>query len=299
MQAYFSGTDTNTLFEAVTKLQFPLFLSIITNNALEIVAKIAVLGQQESQILSYSVENNKYVIRPVITKSEVVYTFDCAIKITNNSRYQKDIELTDKYYQEKLKSKVKVPSFDNTFNFNKEYDKEWNNKKPYKQNRNLRPLSDFVSFDKEDKNQLHIFSDDNDDISNSTLIERVNEYIISCILTDFSGDEFQLHTLQSALEDCHHTWNQNIPEYSEELVDCISDIFENTFKSSDIASVLSITALEKEFEKFIEENKILHKEEYRFITKAILLNTKNYINGIRKELIAELNNADINIEGRV
>lgn len=289
MRTFFSGTDTNTLFEAVSVLKFPLFLSVITNNALEIVAKIAVLGQQESQILSYVVENNKYIIKPMTSKSEVVYTFDCDIKIENNPRYSTDIELTDKYYKEKLKTKVKVPSFDNSFNFNKI---DYYNTSKSNKNRNLRPLSDY----KVDDNQLHLFTEV-DDTSNSTLVERVNEYIISCILTDFAGEEFHLHTLQSALEDCHHTWNQNMVEYSEELTACLPEIFESCFKNSDIISILSVTSLEKEFEKFIEENKILHKEDYLFITKSILLNTKNYINGFRKELIDELNTT--NVERRI
>lgn len=297
MRTYFSGTDTDTLFEAVTVLKFPLFLSIITNNALEVIAKIAVLGQQESEILSYKKENNKYIISPIITKSEVVYTFDCKIEIDNNPRYSTDIELTDKYYKEYKLKKASTNSDNRNFNLDYTFlDKHKTDTK----GRNLRPLSDFTSFDKEDPDQLHLFTN-HDDVQKTTLIERVNEYIISCILTDFAGEEYHLHTLSSALEDCHHTWSQNIIEYSEELVGCLPDIFENSFKHSDILSIISVTNVEKEFEKFIEENKILHKEDYLFITKTILLNTKNYINGIRKEILDEekSNVENVNTEGRV
>lgn len=276
MKTFFSGTDSATLVESVVDYGFPLFLSMITNDKLEIIAKAALKGIQVSKYNSVEYIDGKYRQRFIESEEEVVFTFDCNIIITPNSRYSKDIELSEKYYKEKKSREIKSVEERRKAEVSDYWDSDFF--KSQRSNKGLRPLTDFVDLD-----QLPLFSESNDD---KPLQRRVFEFVLYSILLDDDCEDNTM-TLEAAIAEISEMYSEKEDKelYPVCLNTTFANLFEVLFTKKEISSVISLTEIEKKIKELLENNSLLSNPECVFIKESMLKTTSNFINNLRKELI--------------
>lgn len=113
MRTFFSGTDTDTLLENAANYNF--FLSVIVNNAGDTIAKISLQGfiEEPETTNLHKFKFGKGFIEKIITKekkvTEIVYVYDCIIKIENSVEEEFDKLLKAK------EAKFKIEALNSTY----------------------------------------------------------------------------------------------------------------------------------------------------------------------------------------
>lgn len=284
MSTFFSGTDTDTLLESA--LQFPIFLSIITNFKLDVIAKISTKGKtlNSSTKYDYVFVNNRYIIKevPDVTLEEdCVYTFDCNIKIRVNSKFEKDVELTNKYYEDrKTKSKLAFNDLPG-MSYGKHHPvrqfEDVSERYRFKGNKHLTPIDEVDQ-------QLCMFHQESKEETIETFT--VLDFVIMCILLDSFSVEYSQYTIESALQETLSLYKTEEDSYRQELTDMYSTLFNLVFEN-EIQFIKKITDIEREITNIVNSNDFFSKPDCKFIKVSLLHCTSTYCNSLRKELVQQ------------